>query len=247
MSRCGTRWETNIPPWLYARFYVSWRKVRRDVKVLSEVFTRYGAKRIIEFGCGVGRHGYMLSKLGFEVLLTDIRNWRYGVARRLPFIKFNVLKDSVVGEFDGGYGIGLIAVFKLQDMVRALRNMALNIRSGGVLVVDYNFTTYNEPKETAVKVRGRTYRAILRWEDVRPIEGGVMYRYRVDIVDEHGNVVGVEDTGYPIYDKEVFFKALRNSGLEISEVIWVNWDPNKYMYVFTPGEPDSAFIVLRKP
>jgi len=131
--------------------------------------------------------------------------------------------------------------------VRALRNMALNIRSGGVLVVDYNFTTYNEPKEAAVKVRGKTYRAILRWEDVRPIEGGVMYRYRVDVVDEHGNVVGVEDTGYPIYDKEVLFKTLRNSGLERSEVIWVNWDPNKYMYVFTPGEPDSAFIVLRKP
>jgi hypothetical protein len=87
----------------------------------------------------------------------------------------------------------------------------------------------------------------MRWEDVKPIEGGVYYRYRVEVVDEGGRVVGVEDTGYPVYTKESLFKAIERAGLELVEVIWARWNPEKYMYELARREADSAFIVLRNP
>jgi len=143
--------------------------------------------------------------------------------------------------------MGLMIVFQLNDIVRALENIALNVKSGGVIVFDYNFTTYNEPREVTVRARGRTYKALMKWEDVKPLEGGVFYRYRIEVVDEKGNVVGVEDTGYPVYSKETLMEAIKESGLELIEVRWARWNPEKYMYVLTDKEADSAFITLRKP
>lgn len=60
-------WETRIPSWLYARLFVPWRRVRREVWVLRDIFSKFNVRRVVEFGCGVGRHGYLLSKYGFEV------------------------------------------------------------------------------------------------------------------------------------------------------------------------------------
>lgn len=211
------------------------------------VFERFNARRLVEFGCGIGRHGYLLSRLGFDVLLTDVVDWRFGVARRLPFASYDVLKGGRLGEFEGAYAMGLLIVMDLDGIVRALPNMASNVKRDGVLVFDYNFTTYNEPREVSVRARGRTYKALMRWEDVKPIEGGVYYRYRVEVVDEGGRVVGVEDTGYPVYTKESLFKAIERAGLEIVEVIWARWNPEKYVYELARREADSAFIVLRNP
>jgi len=240
-------WETRIPPWLYARFYVSWRRVRREVDILRGVFERYNAWRLVEFGCGIGRHGYLLSKLGFKVLLTDVVDWRFGVSRRLPFSLYDVLEGGRLGVFDGAYALGLLILMDSGKMVRALNNMALNVRNGGVLVFDYNFTTYNEPREVTVRARGKTFKALMRWEDVKPVEGGIYYRYRVEVVDEDGRVVGVEDTGYPVYTREAVMKVIGEAGLELVDVKWVRWNPEKYVYEPAEGEADSAFIVLRKP
>ncbi|MEM1696346.1 MAG: hypothetical protein QXQ90_07100 [Desulfurococcaceae archaeon] len=35
-----------------------------------------------------------MSKMGFNVVLTDAMDWRYGVTRKLPFIKLDVLDDD---------------------------------------------------------------------------------------------------------------------------------------------------------
>ncbi|MEM1695578.1 MAG: HEPN domain-containing protein [Desulfurococcaceae archaeon] len=44
----------------------------------------------------------ILSKMGFNVVLTDAVNWRYGVARKLPFVKLDVLDENstLEGVFD---------------------------------------------------------------------------------------------------------------------------------------------------
>ncbi len=174
-------------------------------------------------------------------------DWRFGASRKLPFTLYDVLKGGKLGEFDGAYALGLIIVMDLDSIARALANMASNVKGGGVIVFDYNFTTYNEPREVVVRVRGRTYKALMRWEDVKPIEGGVYYRYRVEVVDENGRIVGVEDTGYPVYTKESIMNVIKRVGLEILEIKWAKWDPEKYMYRPARGEADSAFIVLRNP
>lgn len=143
--------------------------------------------------------------------------------------------------------MGLLIIFDYRSIVRALRNMASNVKSGGILVFDYNFTTYNEPREVVVRARGRVYRSIMRWEDVEPIDGGVMYRYKIEVLDEKGNLVGVEDTGYPVYSRETLLKAIEEAGLELVELRWATWDPERYMYKFLSREADSAFLALRVP
>jgi len=47
-------------------------KSHRAIVELVELFRRRGAKRILDLGCGAGRHLLYLSLLGFEVYGTDI-------------------------------------------------------------------------------------------------------------------------------------------------------------------------------
>lgn len=239
-------WETKIPQQIYAKFYCKWERVKREVKLLANIFNKYGSKKLIEFGCGLGRHGYLLSKMGFDVLLTDVKDWRFGAARKLPFLKLDVLNDNCInGGFDGAYAINFLIIFKYEDMIRVLEKIG-KIVGNGVFVVDYNFMVYDEPDEMVVNVNGRTYRAVLEGDNVKPIDKGVFYEYRIKVIDDRGNVLGVEEASYPVYSKETVFKAIEEAGFEVADIFWAKWDPNNYLYEFTKEEADSAFMVLRK-
>jgi len=239
-------WETKIPQRIYAKFYCKWERVKKEVKVLANVFQKYRVKKLIEFGCGLGRHGYLLSKMGFDVLLTDVKDWRFGMAKKLPFLKLDLLNDnSISGGFDGAYAINFLIIFKYEDMVNILKKIG-NIIGNGVFIADYNFTVYDEPDEMIVNANGRTYRAILEEYHVKSIDKGVFYEYRIKVIDDQGRISGIEEASYPVYSKEVVFNAIERAGFEISEIIWAKWNPNKYLYEFTEKEADSAFMVLRK-
>lgn len=240
-------WWTGIPKPIYARLYCSWRRVRREVDLLARIFREHGAAELIEFGCGLGRHGYLMGRMGFKVLLTDARDWRYGVARRLPFMKLDVLDDGVRirKRFDGGYGVNFLTIFGYGDMVKALKNIR-NIAGGGIVVLDYNFAVYNEPREMRTRMGGVEYKAILERECVKPTDGGVIYEYRVKVVDAQGRVVGTEKSSYPVYSKDVVLRAIREAGFKVVDMVWVTWDPVEYMYKPASSESDSAFMVLTK-
>lgn len=240
-------WQTGIPKRIFAKLYCSWKRVKREVKIISEIFHRYNARKLIEFGCGLGRHGYLMAKMGFNVLLTDVKDWRLGVAKLLPFVKLDILNNDihVEGVFDGGYGINFLTIFDHENMVKALNNIG-KIIGNGIFIADYNFTVYNEPKVVEVNVGKKTYRAVLEKEEVETMDGGVLYRYKVKVFDCKGRVVGIEESSYPVYKKEVVFKAIKEADFRILDIVWVRWDPTKYIYKLAEGESDSAFIVMSK-
>lgn len=242
-------WETGIPQQIYAKFYCKWKRVKREVRLLANVFKKYGAKKLIEFGCGLGRHGYLLSKMGFDILLTDVKDWRFGVARKLPFLKLDVINDDSINEkFDGAYAINFLIIFKYEDLITVLKKIG-NMIDNGVFIADYNFTLYDEPDEMVISANGRTYRAVLEGDSIKPIDKGILYEYRVKVVDDQGRILGVEEASYPVYSKEVIFNAIKEAGFEVAEIIWAKWNQNNYVYEFTEKdekEADSAFIVLRK-
>lgn len=223
-------WATEIPAEIYARLYTPWRRVRFEVDLLDRVFRRYGARKIVEYGCGVGRHGYLLSKKGYSVLLTDVRDWRYGRSRRLPFKIYDVLRGGFIDLFDAGYAMGLIIIFRYRDIVRVLKNVGENLRDEGVFVFDYNFGIYDEPGSVVVRIDGKTYSAVLKKNQYRKVDGGVLYEYRVEVIDDRGNIVGVEDTSYPIYDRDTISRAIEEAGFKVDRVIPLRWDPNEYRY-----------------
>ncbi|MEN2999135.1 MAG: class I SAM-dependent methyltransferase [Acidilobaceae archaeon] len=219
--------------------------MRREAELIERAFSELGARRLVELGCGVGRHGYLLAKRGFPVLLTDVKDWRHGAARRLPFAEYDVLKGGELRwEFEGAYAMGVFIVMEYKDIKRAFRNVA-DLVGRRPFLFDYNFVVHGEPKEVVVRSRGREFRAVLRREEVREVEGGYRYDYRVEVLDEEGKVIGVEDTGYPVHRKERIFEALEDAGLEVMKIIWASWNREKYMYELTEKEGDSAFILVR--
>jgi len=46
-------WRSEIPAAVYARLYAGWRRVRREVEIIDSILRKRGARRIIEFGCGL--------------------------------------------------------------------------------------------------------------------------------------------------------------------------------------------------
>ncbi|MEM0044412.1 MAG: hypothetical protein QXJ51_06050 [Sulfolobales archaeon] len=241
-------WSTEIPKEIYAKLYVPWRRVRVEVSIISRLLKKNNARKVIEFGCGVGRHGYLLSKEGFEILLTDVRDWRIGMARKLPFKYYDILRGGFIDLFEGGYSMATMILFDREKMIKALRNIWENLRIGGVFIFDYNFSTYEEPEKVDVRFDGEIYSALLRKSIYRKIDGGFFYEYRVEVVNSRGELVGVEDASYPIYGKEEIFRILDKTDFEIDEVVWASWDPRKYMYKILSSEDDadSMFISAKK-
>lgn len=238
-------WNTELPPGLYASLFVSWRRVRKEADLLDRIFRAHGAKRLVEFGCGVGRHGYEMSKRGYEVLLTDVRDWRHGAPRRLPFMIYDVTKGAPLdGGFDGGYAMGLLVVLSDEDIRRALKNIRDALR-GGIFVFDYNFVVHGEPRKREVKLAGRRYVATLVKEEIERRGEGVAYRYRIEVRDESGRLVGVEDSSYTIYDQRVLFEAIKEAGLEIVSLRWLSWDRDRYEYSLRGKRGDSVIIAVK--
>ncbi|MEZ0289677.1 MAG: class I SAM-dependent methyltransferase [Sulfolobales archaeon] len=241
-------WSTEIPENIYAKLYVPWRRVRFEVSLISSILKKHNARRVVEFGCGVGRHGYLLSKQGFEVLLTDVRDWRYGRARRIPFKQYDLLKGGFIDLFDAGYAMATIIVFRYDDIIRVLRNIRENLRDRGVFIFDYNFTVHEEPERIDFRIDGDIYSALLKKNVYKEFNGGVLYEYRVEVVNSRGEIVGVEDTFYPIYGKEKIFRAVEEADYDIDEIIWLNWDPIRYTYRLASSQEtaDSALISIMK-
>lgn len=237
-------WRSGIPRAIYARLYARWSRVRREVEIIDSMLRKRGVKRVVEFGCGLGRHGYLLSKKGYEVVLSDITDQRYGVARKLPFIRYDLLEGGSIGVFDAAYAVGVITLFRYSDIVRILRNIGENLSRDGVFIFDYNFTQYIDPERVEVRMNGRRYIALLESNRYTPLDSGLLYEYRVRVIDESGRTIGIEEASYPIYPRETIFKAIEEAGYRVVDIIWARWDPNRYIYIPSKTVADSAFMAI---
>ncbi|MGC9010159.1 MAG: class I SAM-dependent methyltransferase [Sulfolobales archaeon] len=237
-------WQTHIPRGLYAKLYTPWRRVNFEVNLLAKIFNKYGARKIVEFGCGIGRHGYALWKKGFDVLLTDVFDWRYGVARKLPFKEYDLLRGGHIGVFDAGYSMNVIILFDPVKIIKVLNNVKENIKRGGIFVFDYNYKLYEEPTDFLIKHGRRVYRVILRKNIYEKKNDHVVYSYRTEIFNGDSRLVGFEEASYPIYSREDIEKSIVKAGYRIIETIDLVWDPIKYMYRENiSGELDSVLYI----
>jgi SAM-dependent methyltransferase len=226
---------------------VPWHRVVFETEILVRVFRRHNVKKVVEYGCGVGRHGLLLYKKGFDVLLTDIRDWRVNEAKNLPFKLYNVLEGGFIDYFDAGYAFGLIIIFRLNDIIKVLRNIRENLREKGLFIFDYNYGIYDEPEKIDVRIDGRVYHVYLRKSLYKEYNGSLVYEYRVEVENDRGEIIGVEDTSYPIYSEDKILYAINEAGFEIDEMIYLRWDPFKYSYEYADAyNRDSIIYVLRK-
>jgi len=141
------------------------RKVEEGVVAFSGFIREQGAKTVLDFGCGTGRHTVYLAELGFHVSGFDLSEASVAVARR-ELTRRGLEADLAVWDMnkiplpyaDSCFD-AVIAVRVLQHtFLEAIRRMTLEIgritRKGGHLYVEV--PTYE--RATMQKQKGITFK-----------------------------------------------------------------------------------------
>ena len=132
----------------------AWReKAFEDVaRRADKAIEWFAGKKILDAGCGPGRHSWAFGTLGAEVTAFDMSDNGLEAARHdcagLPNVSFekrNILEPLPYGsDFDLVWSYGVVHC--TGDMVRALSNIARHVRPGGYLYI----MVYAEPRRTNV-------------------------------------------------------------------------------------------------
>src|ERR1700728_2789065 len=114
------------------------RGTEQEVAFLIEALGLRPGMRVLDVGCGPGRHAHALARLGMEVVGVDISapflaaagvgRWVRADARRLPFSRGSF--DAAVSLCQGGFGL-----LGGHDDGAVLVQMAQSVKDGGRIAV----------------------------------------------------------------------------------------------------------------
>ena len=139
MSIFGDRYSRSYDAIYESKNYES--EVNRIVALAQANGLQAGA-RVLDFGCGTGRHGVEMAKLGFQMTLTDRSDHMLEIARQRcdPGIEIASLHSmsNRHGEFDLVYSIFDVLSYqtKPQEAVYFVRELASLCKVGGLVVFD---------------------------------------------------------------------------------------------------------------
>jgi|GEM_PF-6420759 len=133
-------------------------RIKKDVKQLRLIFSKYNVKRILEVGCGSGWHGKLLSQY-FSVTLSDVEN-NLAENVKLPFVKLDLLSLDRVGVFDAAYAIDVIDIFPPEELDKVFKTIWHNLSYGGIFVFTFSHKYVkikNKDNKIDLELNGKKY------------------------------------------------------------------------------------------
>ena len=156
--------------------------------LLGRLEPRRGA-RVLDLGCGAGRHSKYLASKGLDVTGMDLAAGSIRDAKRFerPCLRFRRHDMRVpFGRNTFDYVFNFFTSFGYfedpGEHLAVIRNIAASLRPGGRLVLDYLNVRYAEARLTAEEFKaidGSTYQ-LTRWTDAR-------HFYKRIVVDDGGS------------------------------------------------------------
>jgi len=162
-------------------------KPKKEIIEAAEIFKKRGVKRILDLGCGTGRHVVYLAKNGFDVYGYDIAeeeirqtkewlkeeglkaNFKIGsIYERLPY------KDDF---FDAVISTHTIHHGKIENIKKAIKEIERVLKPGGIIFINLRkrrIRKYDPERPIIIERHGKqkvSYK-IIAIRTYTPIEGG---------------------------------------------------------------------------
>lgn len=137
----------------------------KETEVLEEIFKEHQVKKILDIGCGTGRHSTILAQKGYDVLGIDNSLEMINIAKEkirrnnLRFKHCDILKFKKQEIFDACICLfDTIGYLKKKNIFKFFRRTSKHLQKNGLLLVDY-WDTENTEKCGISKVLFKVFRA----------------------------------------------------------------------------------------
>lgn len=136
-----------MPSWdeIFKRKGTVFKKPHPNVKKIGKMFLKKGFQKILDLGCGTGRHLVMFSKMGFEVFGFDVSEFAIQLANKWlnkENLKANLLISSMIERFpyddnffDAIVSTNVIHHNRKKEILYTISEIIRVLKSGGLLFI----------------------------------------------------------------------------------------------------------------
>ncbi len=191
--------------------------------LIEEVIPVSDYRKVLDLGCGRGRHSITLAQRGYQVTGIDLSNKAIEKAKRiagqknLNNVKFFVrdMRDPLPKQFDAIVNLFTTFGYFLEDEEnrRVLRNTGKMLNQGGILFLDYLNPHYVE--KNLVPSESGMYEN-LTYNVTRQIKDGMVFK-TIQFSDDSLDKPVKYRERVKLYDLEWFRDVLTESGYDIIE------------------------------
>jgi SAM-dependent methyltransferase len=202
------------------------------------------ASRVLDLGCGTGRHSKYLASLGFDVTGLDlasssIRQARRFQQRRLRFFRHDMRVPFGSNRYD--YIFSFFTSFgyfeSTSQHVKVIANVADALKPGGRFVLDYLNAEYAEAQLTAHDVHetGDAMYKITRWSDAG-------HFYKQIVIEDSRQGVSTHVERVAKFTRNEFKDMAEGCGLSIEDTFG-----DYRLRPYCDSTSPRLVVVMRKP
>lgn len=224
----------------------------------EKLLKKYNVKSVLDLTCGTGSQVFWLARHGFEVIGVDINSQMLKIAKEksaqenqnIQFIKGD-MRTAHIGEFDAVITIfNSIGHLTKADFEIALRNIANNLKKGGLYIFDIANLTYylTENHIAELTVDWSTTTGDTRFRDIQygtVDTDGILALYNISFVQKKAvpNVAQRAKTSIKtlqIYTTDQLKELLNRNGFSVLEQCGIDGSP------FVEERTDRILTIAQK-